>query len=95
MAKQPGTKINEKALNKGQMRKLTTLRKSLGNEIGDKAFAAWLDQGDGGQGATTVDQNAKLITDVLGELVNAGKLRIPRGGYHLARGRRRVIVTRP
>ena len=34
--------INEKALSKGEIRKLTALRKSLGDEIADEAFAKWL-----------------------------------------------------
>ena len=33
--------INEKTLTKGQVRKLTALRKSLGNKIADKAFQEW------------------------------------------------------
>jgi hypothetical protein len=34
--------INENTLNKGQIRKLNALRKSLGNEIADNAFAKWM-----------------------------------------------------
>ncbi len=84
--------IDEKALNKGQLRKLGTLRKSLGNKIADKAFAEWLKAGATAP-AEKVDKNAQLIADALGELVNAGKLRIPRGGYLVTRGRKRVIVS--
>ena len=36
------TQIDENALTKGQRRKLTALRKSVGTEIGEQAFAAWL-----------------------------------------------------
>ncbi len=35
-------KIRERDLNKGQLRKLTALRKSLGKGIADNAFAEWL-----------------------------------------------------
>ena len=38
--------------------------------------------------------NAELITEILGNLVQSGGLRIPRGGYFVTRGRGRVIVTR-
>jgi hypothetical protein len=34
--------INEKALSKGELRKLTALRKSLGENIADEAFTKWL-----------------------------------------------------
>ena len=34
--------INEKTLSKGDLRKLTALRKSLGDKIADEAFAKWL-----------------------------------------------------
>ena len=85
--------IDEKALTKGQLRKLGVLRKSLGDKIADKAFAEWLKSG-GGAPAAQADKSAQLIADALGKLVIAGKLRIPRGGYLLTRGRGRVIVER-
>ena len=84
--------IDERSLKKGQLRKLTALRKSLGEGIADKAFAEWMKKG--GAPVEQVDKNAELIAETLGELVNAGKLTIPRGGYRLTRGRRRVIVAR-
>ena len=34
--------INEKALTKGQLRKLNALRTSLGDKIADSAFAQWM-----------------------------------------------------
>ena len=36
--------IDETSLNKGQLRKLNALRKSVGSAIADEAFAKWLDQ---------------------------------------------------
>ena len=45
------TQIDENALTKGQRRKLNALRKSVGTEIGEQAFAAWLaSQPAGGEG---------------------------------------------
>ena len=35
-------RIDEGALTKGQLRKLNALRKSVGEEVGERAFAAWL-----------------------------------------------------
>ncbi len=82
------TQIDENSLTKGQRRKLNALRKSVGNEIGEQAFAAWL----ASQSAATADANAALIVDTLWPLVQQGTLVIPRGGYLLRRGRGRIVV---
>ena len=42
MARTPSNRIDEGSLTKGQLRKLTALRKSIGSEIGERAFAEWL-----------------------------------------------------
>ena len=84
------TSIDESTLSKGEIRKLHALRKSVGTEIGDKAFAEWLSSRSGG--SNEEDPNAEMIVDVLWPLVQAGTLRIPRGGYLLRRGRGRIIV---
>ncbi len=93
MPKKAAPKFNEKKLNKGHVRKLTALRKSLGQEIADKAFAAWLEQ-QATEKSEPEDRNAKLIVEALEPLVLGNKLRIPRGGYLVRRGRGRVIVAR-
>ena len=93
MPKKAAPKFNEKKLNKGHVRKLTALRKSLGQEIADKAFAAWLEQ----QATETTkpdDKNANLIVEILEPLVLKNKLKIPRGGYIVRRGRGRDNVER-
>ena len=81
--------IDENTLTKGQLRKLNALRKSVGNEIGERAFAEWF------RAQTVVektDQHADLITTALWQLIEEGKLAIPRGGYLVRRGRGRIIV---
>ncbi len=72
------------------------VRKSLGDKIANKAFADWLmaSGARGGVQAGPADKNAQLIAETLSSLAQAGKLRIPRGGYALTRGRGRVIVTK-
>jgi hypothetical protein len=86
--------INESNLSKGQLRKLTALRKSLGDEIANRAFSEWMStQGDGAGPAS--DKNARTITEALQLLIEDGRLSIPRGGYIIRRGRGRVIVERP
>ena len=81
---------DEGSLTKGQLRKLTALRKSVGDEIGKRTFATWL------ASQKTVDRkedgNAATIVDTLWPLVEQGALAIPRGGYVLRRGRGRIVV---
>ncbi len=94
MARKPTPKLDEKLLTKGELRKLTALRKSVGEVIGDQAFMDWLRK------KTVVlaepeDKNAALIADTLVSLIEQNKLRVPRGGYFILRGRGRVIVVRP
>ena len=81
--------IDESALTKGQLRKLNALRKSVGSDIGERAFAEWL-----AAQATVAptDRNAERILGALWPLVERGALKIPRGGYLVKRGRGRIVV---
>lgn len=94
MAKNKTPSFNEKRLTKGQLRKLNALRKSLGDEIANKAFAEWLQSHPTTTGPER-DANADLIASTLWDLVEKGKLAIPRGGYVVRRGRGRIVVERP
>ena len=94
MTSNSSTRIDESSLTKGQRRKLNALRKSVGDEIGEQAFAAWLSSQSAASGATS-DQNAETVVDALWPLVQLGTLAIPRGGYLIRRGRGRIIVERP
>ena len=82
--------INEGSLTKGQLRKLNDLRKSVGDEIGERTFATWL--ASQGTVERKEDGNAATIVDTLWPLVEQGAVAIPRGGYLLRRGRGRIIV---
>ena len=90
MATASSAHIDETTLTKGQRRKLNALRKSVGDEIGAQAFAAWLSLQQAA--GTTADASAAVIVDTLWPLVQQGTLSIPRGGYLLRRGRGRIIV---
>jgi len=94
MARKPAPKLDEKALTKGELRKLNALRKSVGEDIGEKAFVDWLRKKPAVV-AELEDKNAALIADTLIPLIEKNKLQIPRGGYLVRRGRGRVIVERP
>ena len=81
--------IDERALSKGQLRKLTALRKSVGADIGERAFADWLAT----QSAEAAeDRNAAQVAEALWPLIENGSLKIPRGGYLVRRGRGRIVV---
>ena len=89
MPQTPVNRIDEGALTKGQVRKLNALRKSVGDEIGERAFAAWLSSQSA---ATAPDANAALIADTVWPLVEEGRLNFRRGGYPVRRGRGRILV---
>lgn len=91
MARRPARRIDESTLTKMQIRKLNALKKSVGDDIGTKAFAEWLAT-QPAESSQTVDKNATKIADALHDLIRSKKLTIPRGGYILRRGRGRVIV---
>ncbi|MCG8359914.1 MAG: hypothetical protein MI920_30485 [Kiloniellales bacterium] len=95
MAKRPKAaaqlKIKEGELSKGQLRKLNALRKSLGQEIADKAFSEWLTS-QPEELSASVDKNALMIADALQQLRESHGLRIRRGGYLVMAGRGRTIV---
>ena len=84
---------DENKLPKGQLRKLTALRKSVGENIGNKAFAQWLKSQEK-ESVGLVDKTAEQIGERLAAVLAKKKISIPRGGYLLTRGRGRVIVTR-
>ena len=93
MARSSSIQIDERTLTKGQRRKLNALRKSVGNDIGDRAFAAWL-SGQPAATAAVPDEHAVVIADTLWSLIQEGRLAIPRGGYLVRRGHGRVVVER-
>ena len=89
MARKPN--IAESTLTKGQLRKLNALKKSVGEEIGTRAFAEWFANQDT-RAVSAVDKNADQIKAAIEPLIERGQLRIRRGGYLVRRGRGRVIV---
>ena len=94
MARRSKKGVNVTNLSKGEIRKLNALRKSLGEDIANRAFAEWIaNRGDGS--AQIVDKNARAISEALQPLIEDGKLAVPRGGYLIRRGRGRVIIERP
>ncbi len=85
--------FKDRDLNKGQLRKLTALRKSLGKDIADGAFGEWLASVPKAE-AVSVDKIAEAIAELLNPPGLGKKIRLPRGGYVVRRGRGRVVVER-
>ena len=85
--------FDENTLPKGQLRKLNALRKSLGNDIANRAFGQWI-RAQAKRNAGAVDKGAELIEEAVASIIKRKKISIPRGGYLLTRGRNRVFVTR-
>ena len=83
----------ETDLTKGQLRKLNALRKSVGPDIGEKAFAAWLKKAGAGKEAAE-DKTSAQIAEAIEAALGREGLSIPRGGYLIKRGRGRVLVER-
>lgn len=92
MARKPA--INESALTKGEIRKLNALRKSLGDDIAEKAFAEWFAAKATKVTAETRDKTAEAIAEAVMGLIDKGEIKgLPRGGYVVKRGRGRVMVA--
>ncbi len=87
------SEIVETGLTRGELRKLNALRKSVGPDIVEQAFAQWLKKAGAGTEAA-VDKNTALIAETIEAVIKGKKLSIPRGGYLLKRGRGRVLVER-
>ena len=91
MARKPA--INESVLTKGEVRKLNALRKSLGDNIAEKAFAEWFASKAKNVTTESRDKTAEAISDAVMGLIEKGKIKgLPRGGYVVKRGRGRVLV---
>jgi hypothetical protein len=71
--------IDEKALSKGELRKLTTLRKSLGNDIADAAFRKWL--ANKPSVVELADPVARQLEAALDSLANDKSFRLGNLGY--------------
>ena len=89
MAKNSELSFDEATLSKGQQRKLNALRKSIGPEIAERAFAEWLVSQPMSEGA---GGDPERIAEHLWDLVSKENLTFPRGGYRISRGRGRVVV---
>jgi hypothetical protein len=79
--------IDEKKLTKGQIRKLTALRKSLGDTIAEEAFTKWLKT----QATDTskTDSIARKLVKTLAKLEKDKSFTLGRKGYVIKRAKGR------
>ena len=79
-------RINENTLTKGQTRKINALRKSLGNEIADNAFAKWMST-QIKENTVQVDPVAEKIKVALSSLAHDNVFRLGSKGYIIKRSK--------
>ena len=78
--------IVERKLTKGQVRKLSALRKSVGDELGDEVFAKWLSH-QAKAAAPNPDSVAVKIEEALAGFADDRSFRLGNYGYTIRRAR--------
>ena len=79
--------VNEKQLNKGHLRKLGALRKSLGKKIADRAFAEWQKEQTAAKPVAKSDAVAKKLKAALKSLEKDKSVNLGRHGYSVRRAK--------
>ena len=85
--------MNKKSITKGQLRKLNALRKSLGNQIADKAFKEWLKQQAKQAPAERADPVVNKLLAVLKGLEKDKSINLGRKGYVIKRAKGRGVKS--
>ena len=83
--------FKEKDLSKGDLRKLKAIRNSIGDKIADDAFAIYLSEKPK-KPEIKVDKHAESIRALVEKDVLDGKIKLPKKGYVIKRGRKKVII---
>ena len=85
--------MNTKSLTKGQLRKLNALRKSLGNQIADKAFKEWQKQQAKQVPAERADPVVNKLLAALKGLEKDKSINLGRKGYVIKRAKGRGVKS--
>jgi len=80
-------------MTKGQVRKLNALRKSLGNQIADKAFKEWLKQQEKQAPAERADPVVNKLLAALKGLEKDKSINLGRKGYVIKRAKGRGVKS--
>ena len=78
--------IDEKTLTKGQARKLSALRRSVGDELGEEVFGKWMAQ-QAADSAPKADPVAVKIEEALAGFAENRKFNLGLYGYTVRRAR--------
>lgn len=79
--------IDESKLTKGQVRKLSALRKSVGVALGEDVFVKWLALQESERAAPRPDQVAVKIEEALAKYKSVRNFRLGNYGYTVRRAR--------
>ena len=79
--------INESRLTKGQVRKLSALRKSVGDALGEEVFGKWLAQQATATASPKPDPVAVTIEEALADYADDRTFRLGNYGYTVRRAR--------
>ena len=79
--------IDETGLTKGLVRKLTALRKSVGDDFAEEVFAKWLEREVTSQAKSKPDPVAMKIVAALAAFENDPKFNLGNHGYTLRRAK--------
>ena len=79
--------IDETGLTKGLVRKLTALRKSVGDKLAEEVFTKWLERQAASQAKDKPDPVAMKIVETLAGLEKAPKFNLGNHGYTLRRAK--------
>ena len=85
--------MNKQSITKGQVRKLNALRKSLGNQIADKAFKEWLKQQEKRAPAERADPVVNKLLAALKGLEKDKSINLGRKGYVIKRAKGRGVKS--
>ena len=78
--------MDESTLTKGQLRKLTALKNSVGNDLGEEVFGKWLAR-QAAASAPKADPVAEKIEQALAKFANDRKFNLGVYGYTIRRAR--------
>ncbi len=79
--------IKETTLPKGQLRKLNALRKSIGDKLGEEAFAKWMKEQAKVKPVVQADPVAEKILEALKPLERDKSIKLGNHGYVVRRAK--------
>jgi len=79
--------IDESTLNKGQLRKLNALRKSVGEILGEQTFSKWLKKQSTASSVAKHDIVADKILEAVSSLAKDKSIKLGNKGYFVRRAK--------